>query len=112
MRFAIPVVDGKLTTHFGHSDFFAIVETDSNGVIIKEEQLTPPEHKPGVLPAWLSQEQNVDTVLASGIGGGALKLFSELGIKVIIGCTVKSARDLIVDYYAGNLDSGKNACNH
>ena len=112
MRFAIPIIDGKLTTHFGHSEFFAIVETDSNGEITKEEELTPPEHKPGVLPEWLSKVQNIDVVLAAGIGGGALTLFKDLGIKVLIGCPVKSARDLIADYYADKLDSGENACNH
>ncbi|MCG6200514.1 NifB/NifX family molybdenum-iron cluster-binding protein [Psychromonas antarctica] len=112
MRFAIPIIDGKLTTHFGHSDFFALVETDNNGVVIKEDELTPPEHKPGVIPDWLSKEQHIDVVLAAGIGGGALTLFKELGIDVIIGCAVKSACELVADYYADKLDSGQNACSH
>ena len=112
MRFAIPLVDGKLTTHFGHSELFSIVETDGNGVIAKEEELIPPAHKPGVLPEWLGKEHHVDIILAAGIGESAQTLFGQFGVKVIIGCTVKSARELVIDYYAEKLESGKNACSH
>jgi len=112
MRFAIPLIDGKLTTHFGHSELFAIVETDNNGMITKEEELTPPAHKPGVLPRWLGKEHNVDIVLAAGIGDSAQTLFAKFGVNVITGCAVKSAQELVADYYAQKLDSGKNACSH
>ncbi|MGB5445252.1 MAG: NifB/NifX family molybdenum-iron cluster-binding protein [Psychromonas sp.] len=112
MRFAIPVIDGKLTMHFGHSQFFMVIETDDDGLIIKEEQLTPPAHQPGVLPDWLAKEQNIDVVLVAGIGGGAIDIFNKLGVQVITGCDEKSAQELVADYYAKNLESGGNACNH
>ena len=112
MRFAIPVSDGKLTMHFGHSDFFEVIETDKNGSIIKNEKLTPPAHKPGVLPKWLGKELSIDIVFAGGIGGGALDLFSKLGVPVIIGCAAKTAQELVADYYAEQLALGENACSH
>ena len=112
MRFAIPVIDGKLTMHFGHSDSFMVIETDDQGVITKEENLIPPTHKPGVLPDWLANQQNIEVVLVAGIGGGAIDIFNKLGVEVITGCAEKTAQALVADYYAENLASGGNACNH
>ncbi len=73
MKFAIPLARGVLCNHFGHSEEFAIIETE-NGQIKDKELHTPPPHEPGVLPRWLG-ELGVKVVIAGGMGRRALDLF-------------------------------------
>jgi predicted Fe-Mo cluster-binding NifX family protein/MinD-like ATPase involved in chromosome partitioning or flagellar assembly len=109
-RFAIPVSDGKLSAHFGHPEFFALIETE-NGVISNRSFLTPPPHEPGVLPRWLG-EQGVDIVIAGGIGGQAQQLLEGNGIQVITGAPQDAPEVLVNQYLSGTLVSQENVCDH
>ena len=67
IKFAIPIKNGKLDSHFGHAALFAIIEADSNsGEIQKITPVTPPPHAPGVIPEWVA-EQGVTVVIAGKI---------------------------------------------
>ena len=77
MKIAIPVTNGRLSSHFGHCEQFAVVDVDDVGKsITNSELLTPPVHEPGVLPKWLS-EMSVNLVIAGGMGQRALQLFAQ-----------------------------------
>ena len=54
MKFAIPLAEGVLCTHFGHCQEFAIIHTE-DGEIKRKELHIPPPHEPGVLPRWLRE---------------------------------------------------------
>jgi ATP-binding protein involved in chromosome partitioning len=55
VRIAIPLVQGKLSLHFGHCDQFAVVDVDSaEKGIVNIETISAPPHEPGALPKWLS----------------------------------------------------------
>jgi predicted Fe-Mo cluster-binding NifX family protein len=110
MKFAIPVAQGVLCAHFGHSEKFAIVDTE-NGQIKNKEFLTPPPHEPGVLPRWL-QGLGVDIVIAGGMGGKAQDLFSQSGIKVLVGAQCDEPESLVQTYFKGTLVTGENLCDH
>ncbi len=111
-KIAIPVVDGKLCLHFGHSEKFAVVSVDEKNKKIENiEMLTPPPHEPGVLPKWLS-EQNVELVIAGGIGSRAHSLFSQYGVRVIAGAQSGTPEEVVQAYLNGNLDVGSNMCDH
>ena len=112
MRFAIPLAEGKLTMHFGHCENFAIIDTDEKGTITNEEILTPPPHEPGVLPKWLGEEIKATMVLAGGMGEKAQAIIKRFGCEVVVGCEPKDPKELIADYFARNLASGTNACDH
>jgi len=109
-RIAIPVVNGVLSAHFGHCQFFAIADV-VNGKVqgIKEE--VPPPHEPGVIPKWLSSK-GVNVVLVGGIGQKAVTLFKEFGVTPVIGVPEKAPKELIDDYLNDKLVAGENQCSH
>lgn len=112
MKIAIPLADGKLCMHFGHCEQFAVVDADpEQKTVVKTTHLTPPPHEPGVLPKWL-HDQNVDVVLAGGMGQKARMLFAHQGIEVLVGAPADTPERLVADYLAGNLQPGENVCDH
>jgi len=110
MKFAIPLADGKLTAHFGHCKEFALIDVEDN-IIGKKEILVPPPHEPGVLPKWL-HEQNVNVIIAGGMGNKAQVLFNEQNIKVITGAPPLEPEELINSYLKNALVTGDNLCDH
>ncbi|UCG12304.1 MAG: NifB/NifX family molybdenum-iron cluster-binding protein [Deltaproteobacteria bacterium] len=110
MKFAIPLAQGVLCTHFGHSEQFAIIETEK-GQIKGKELHTPPPHEPGVLPRWLG-ELGVSVVIAGGMGRRAQDLFGQRGIKVVVGASSEAPESLIQNYLKGTLVTGANLCDH
>lgn len=109
---AIPVTGGRLCTHFGHSEWFALVDVDpASRQILNSRQLDPPVHQPGVLPRWLDS-QGVNLVIAGGIGRRAQSMFAAQGIEVIVGAPAESPEDLVRSYLDGDLELGENVCDH
>ncbi|MDP3435757.1 MAG: NifB/NifX family molybdenum-iron cluster-binding protein [Bacteroidales bacterium] len=109
-KFAIPLENGVLCSHFGHCQQFAIIDVVDN-VITSEKLITPPPHEPGLLPAWLA-EQGVTEIIAGGIGQRAITLFQASNIKVHMGAQPKSPKDLVSDWIGNSLITGANACDH
>ncbi len=107
---AIPLENGRLCSHFGHCQQFAIIDVENN-VITNENLVTPPPHEPGLLPAWLS-EKGVTDVIAGGMGQRAVNLFTEQSIKVNVGAEPKSPKELVTDWIQNTLVTGQNACDH
>jgi ATP-binding protein involved in chromosome partitioning len=108
--FAVPVAEGKLCSHFGHCDQFALVETE-NGQIKGKTMHTPPPHEPGVLPAWL-HEMGAHVIIAGGMGSRAQGLFNDNGIKVVTGAPQDSPESLVNQYLKDSLVTGANVCDH
>jgi ATP-binding protein involved in chromosome partitioning len=108
--FAVPVSEGKLSSHFGHCEQFALIETE-NGKIKGKVMHTPPPHEPGVLPRWL-HELGVNIVIAGGMGASAQDLFSKNDIKVITGAPTDPPESLVNQYLSDMLVTGENVCDH
>jgi ATP-binding protein involved in chromosome partitioning len=108
--FAVPVAEGKLCSHFGHCDQFALVETE-NGQIKGKSMHTPPPHEPGVLPAWL-HEMGANIIIAGGMGSRAQELFNQNGIKVVTGASQGTPESLVTQYLTDCLVTGANVCDH
>jgi len=112
MKIAIPVANGQLSMHFGHCRTFEILTVDPEEKSISSvESLTPPPHEPGVLPRWLG-EQNVNVILAGGMGQRAEQLFAQQGIQVVLGASVETPETLALAFLSGSLQSGANECDH
>jgi predicted Fe-Mo cluster-binding NifX family protein len=112
MKIAIPVANQQLCMHFGHCETFAVLTVDpSTKKITARENLVPPPHEPGVLPAWLG-EQKVNVIIAGGMGQRAQQLFTAQNIAVVVGAPSGSPEALVESYLAGTLVSGANACDH
>jgi ATP-binding protein involved in chromosome partitioning len=111
MKIAVPISGGKLCSHFGHCELFAVMDVDGEGNVVSKDELTPPPHEPGVLPAWL-HSLGVEHVIAGGMGSRAQELFHENGITVTIGAPVAAPEELASSFIEGNLSSGDNVCDH
>lgn len=109
-RIAIPLENGRLCSHFGHCEQFAIIDVENN-TITGEELLTPPPHEPGLLPAWLAQK-GVTDVIAGGMGQRALDLFAAQNINVNVGAQPKKPGDLVKEWINKTLQTGANVCDH
>ena len=107
---AMPVSEGKLSSHLGHSEQFAFIVTE-NGKIKSKEMRSPPPHEPGVLPRWL-HDQGADVIIAGGIGKRAQELLRENGIEVVIGASMDSPEVLTNRYLTNTLITGDNVCDH
>ena len=110
MKIAIPTVGGLLCPHFGHCQQFAILDVDTEvKSISSSEMLTPPPHEPGVLPAWL-HELGCNVIIAGGMGGRAVDLFQQNGIKVVMGAPNGKPEEIVTAYLNNELTTGSNPC--
>jgi predicted Fe-Mo cluster-binding NifX family protein len=112
MRIAIPVTGGRLATHFGHCEQFALVDVDQGQkTILATEVIDAPPHQPGLLPGWLAK-RGAAIVIAGGMGQKAQWHFAQNGITVVVGATSASPEQVVTDYLNGTLQSGVNLCDH
>lgn len=112
MKAAVPTADGKLCMHFGHCEKFSVVTVDDDTkTVTGTEELTPPQHEPGVLPKWL-HEQGVNVIIAGGMGMRAQQFFTQFNIQVLVGAPALTPEVLVSQWLAGELQQGTNVCDH
>lgn len=112
VKIAVPTAAGRLCPHFGHCEEFSLFEVDPQKAEIRNVQsVTAPPHEPGLLPSWLS-EKGVGVIIAGGMGSRAQELFSEKGIKVVVGAPQEEPVRVVEDYLRGVLRTGANSCDH
>ncbi|HBS59037.1 MAG TPA: dinitrogenase iron-molybdenum cofactor biosynthesis protein [Firmicutes bacterium] len=107
MKIAVASEQEMVAEHFGHCTNVNIFEVE-NGQITKTEILANPGHKPGFLPNFL-HDQGVKVVISGGMGGGAIEIFGEKGIKVITGAR-GLAKTAVEQYVQGQLQSTGTVC--
>ncbi|MDD3895384.1 MAG: NifB/NifX family molybdenum-iron cluster-binding protein [Syntrophomonadaceae bacterium] len=107
MKIAVASENEMVTEHFGHCLNFNIYEAE-NDKIVKSGSIANPGHKPGFLPVFL-HEQGVNVIISGGMGAGAIDLFNEKGIEVIVGAS-GNARTAAEQYLQGSLKSTGSVC--
>lgn len=112
MKYAVPIIRGMVSPHFGHCEQFALFDIDSaKNEITARDDVKSPGHEPGVLPKWLAGK-GVSHVVAGGMGSRAQDLFSQHGITVIAGITEQDPRKAVMSHLKGALTTGSNLCDH
>ena len=96
-----------VTEHFGHCINFNIFDT-KNKQIINSVSIDNPGHRPGYLPNFLN-DMGVNVIISGGMGGGAVDIFNEKGIEVVVGASGE-ARAAAEAYLAGILKSSGSIC--
>lgn len=96
-----------VTEHFGHCENFNIFETENNK-IVKSMSVPNPGHKPGFLPNFLN-DMGVNVIISGGMGSGAIDIFNEKGIEVIVGAR-GNAQVAAEKYLYGTLKSTGSVC--
>ncbi len=108
MKIAIPIHQGILSLHFGHSEEFALFEVDPQAKTIRDKEiLRPPHHEPGNWPRWL-REEGADIIIADAMSMRAQKLFVQNKTKIILGAPSEDPESIVTAYLDGNLKAGKN----
>ncbi|NLX18027.1 MAG: dinitrogenase iron-molybdenum cofactor [Desulfobulbus sp.] len=80
MKIAVAVHNGQVAEHFGHCEEFLIYNSEDS----QATTIPNPGHKPGFLPNFLG-DLGVQVIIAGGMGGGAVDIFSQRNIRVILG---------------------------
>ena len=107
MKIAVACEKEMVTEHFGHCLNFNIFEVQDKK-IIKSESVENPGHKPGFLPNFLN-DLGVNVIISGGMGGGAVDIFNEKGIEVVVGASGE-AKAAVNAFLQGELKSTGAIC--
>ena len=109
MKIAVPGAGKNIGGHFGHCEHFIFFEVENNAIV--NESIVPnPGHKPGFLPNFLA-DNGANVVIAGGMGGGAVDIFNERGVEVVLGAQ-GDARTAVEAWLRGELKSTGSICQH
>lgn len=89
MIIAVPSEDEKgldsyVAHHFGRAPYFTLIDIEEGEIRDVRVLEAPTSHEPGDLPTLL-RRNNVEVILAYGMGGRAAAFFESYGIKVLTG---------------------------
>lgn len=107
MKIAVACMGSQIAEHFGHCENFRFFDTE-NGMILSETSIPNPGHKPGFLPNFLG-DKGAGIVIAGGMGGGAVEIFGERNIQVVVGAS-GDARKAVEAYLKGDLHTTGAVC--
>ncbi|MGI6443262.1 MAG: NifB/NifX family molybdenum-iron cluster-binding protein [Synergistaceae bacterium] len=109
MKIAVATNNNEVAEHFGHCETFKLFECE-NGKVLSTENKPNPGHKPGFLPNFLN-ELGVNVIISGGMGSGAVEIFSEHEIEVVLGSS-GDADAAVNSYLLGELKSTGSICDH
>lgn len=114
MKVAVPVTsNNQIEDHFGHCEFYKVYTISDNNDILNVQNLESEQDcgcKSNI--ASVLKDEGVSTILAGGIGGGAVNVLNNAGIEVVRGCA--GAPDDVVKQFIDEsiTDSGINCRKH
>lgn len=109
MKIAVAAMGEDVAGHFGHCENFKIFVAEA-GSIVSEESIPNPGHRPGFLPNFLA-DMGVEVIISGGMGGGAVDIFNERNVEVVIGAR-GTARENVESYLKGELVSTGSICHN
>ena len=107
MKIVVAAMGNQVAGHFGHCETFLFFDT-ADGNITGEQAVPNPGHRPGFLPNFLA-DNGAQVIIAGGMGGGAVDIFNERGVEVIVGAQ-GDARAAVEAYLRGELISTGSVC--
>ncbi|MBN2451627.1 MAG: P-loop NTPase [Lentisphaeria bacterium] len=63
-------------------------------------------------PLLKQRDAGAEVILAGGMGQRAQELFSENGIRVVVGAPSRTPEEVVASYLDGTLQTGQNVCDH
>jgi len=107
MKIAVACMGTVVAGHFGHCENFMLFDAE-NGKIVNEVSIPNPGHRPGFLPNFLA-DQGAQVIISGGMGGGAVDIFNERNVEVIVGVQ-GDAKAAVEQYLKGELESTGSVC--
>ncbi len=109
MKIAVAAMGNTVAQHFGHCENFIFFDTE-DGKITGVNSVPNPGHRPGFLPNFLA-DNGAEVVIAGGMGGGAVDIFNERNVEVIVGAS-GDAQAATGAYLKGELKSTGSICHN
>ena len=109
MKIAVAAMGSEVAGHFGHCESFIFFDAE-DGKIVAENSVPNPGHRPGFLPNFLA-DNGAQVIISGGMGGGAVDIFNERGVEVIVGVQ-GDARTAVETYLRGELISTGSICHN
>ena len=109
MKIAVAAMGHEVARHFGHCETFIFFDAENNQ-ITAENAVPNPGHRPGFLPNFLA-DHGATVVIAGGMGGGAVDIFNERGVQVVVGAQ-GDAREAVEAFLKGELVSTGEVCHN
>ena len=107
MRIAIPLTEGKLADQVNRCQEFALVDVDPHTGIVRGRRSTAvPPAEVAVVPQWLA-DQGAEVLIVGSMGYREQDLFSDRGIRTILGAPPETPGQLVAAYVAGSLRRGE-----
>ena len=100
MKIAVAAMGTQVAGHFGHCENFIFFDT-ADGKIVAVNSVPNPGHRPGFLPNFLA-DNGAQVIISGGMGGGAVDIFNERGVEVIVGVQGE-AQTAVETYLRGEL---------
>lgn len=111
MKIAVPVnSSNEIDGHFGHCEFYDVFTISEKNEIIDIQRITSEQGcgcKSNI--AGTLAQNGVTTMLAGGIGQGAINVLNQAGIAVVRGCT-GDAKEVVKLFVAGKVVDGGHTC--
>ncbi|HAS04841.1 MAG TPA: ATPase [Dehalococcoidia bacterium] len=111
MKFAIPVINGLLSSHWGQTSEFMIIEVNNSKQVVGKETMVVPTHDCHGTPLALAKK-GVNVVLAGGMGMGPRSVFEGNGVEVVLGVSESDPEKAVIQYLEHQLEIGDNVCHH
>jgi len=104
-------LQSEVSAHFGRCPYYTVVEVEGNEIVRSEVLKNPyfDNHQPGAVPQFI-QTQNVNVMIAGGMGPRAIDLFTQFGIEVATGVQGQ-VKNVAAAYLDGRI-SGVAPCEH
>ena len=109
MRIAVAAMGHDVAGHFGHCENFILFDAE-NGQVTAENSVPNPGHRPGFLPNFLA-DRGAEVIIAGGMGGGAVDIFNERNVEVIVGAQ-GDAKAAVEAYLKGELHTTGAVCHN
>lgn len=112
MKIALPIHNGYLNDHFGHSEHYAVYTISPEKEIVKQDMVSVDQGcgcKSGIAAELATM--GVTLLLAGNIGAGAIHHLNNHGITVVRGCT-GPALEVVDSYLKGALTDNGQTCSH
>ncbi|WP_129596262.1 NifB/NifX family molybdenum-iron cluster-binding protein [Anaerophilus nitritogenes] len=112
MKIALPTRAGQIDSHFGHCEYYTIVEINDKKEIVSKETLESPEGcgcKSNI--AYTLSEIGVEWMLAGNMGQGAVNVLASQNIKVVRGCS-GDVDTVVKNWLEGKVQDNLMTCDH
>lgn len=110
MKIAVPLHNGYVSKHFGHTEMYVVLTISLNGEILQKELISAEQGsgcKSGIADILAQNEVNI--MLAGNIGASAIDHLNSKGIYVIRGC-YGPAEEVVTGYLQGKIKDSHQTC--